>query len=96
MSVFGLRCPLKLISSLSTVRAASQTLSERLRHVYFASVLVQDAAFFDNVGPGEISTRASKDIEAIRIAFGEKLGFVVWTFSTVAVVGSPNVCGDPS
>jgi ATP-binding cassette subfamily B (MDR/TAP) protein 1 len=64
--------------------------------VYFASVLVQDAAFFDNVGPGEISTRASKDIEAIRIAFGEKLGFVVWTFSTVAVVGSPNVCGDPS
>lgn len=76
------------------VCAASQTLTARLRHVDFASVLVQDAAFFDNVGPGEVSTRASKDIETIRTAFGEKLGYVISTFATVLVVGTPNHCRD--
>jgi ATP-binding cassette subfamily B (MDR/TAP) protein 1 len=48
--------------------------------------MVQDAAFFEKVGPGEISTRASKDITAIRTAFGEKLGYLIWSLSTVIAV----------
>jgi ATP-binding cassette subfamily B (MDR/TAP) protein 1 len=61
-------------------------LSERLRHTYLSSILVQDAAFFDKIGSGEISIRASKDIETIRTAFGEKLGYLVWTLSTIITV----------
>lgn len=61
-----------------------------MRHAYFASILVQDAAFFDNIGPGEISMRASKDVEAIRTAFGEKLGHLLWTLSTIVAVSLQN------
>lgn len=48
--------------------------------------MVQDAAFFEKTGPGEISTRASKDIAAIRTAFGEKLGYLIWSLATIIAV----------
>ena len=75
-----------LLSLAFLVSAASHALTERLRHAYVASVIVQDAAFFEKIGPGEISTRVSKDITAIRIAFGEKLGYLIWSLSTVIAV----------
>lgn len=53
-------------------------------------MVVQDAAFFENVGPGEISMRATKDIEKIRTAFGEKLGYLIWSLSTVVTVSCGN------
>lgn len=68
------------------VSLASGKLAERLRHTYVASVVVQDAAFFDNVGPGEISMRATKDISAIHTALGKKLGYLIWSLSTVVAV----------
>lgn len=71
---------------LRPVSTASHHLTEHLRHTYVASVMVQDAAFFEKVGPGEISTRASKDITAIRTAFGEKLGYLIWSLSTIIAV----------
>jgi ATP-binding cassette subfamily B (MDR/TAP) protein 1 len=49
-------------------------------------VVVQDAAFFDKVGPGEISMRATKDISAIHTALGKKLGYLIWSLSTVVAV----------
>ena len=68
------------------VSAASHALTERLRQAYVAAVIVQDAAFFEKTGPGEISTRVSKDMTAIRTAFGEKLGYLIWSLSTVIAV----------
>lgn len=39
----------------------SEVGAKRLRETYFASILRQDVAFFDNVGAGEIATRIETD-----------------------------------
>lgn len=65
---------------------ASEQLTEQLRYAYVASVMAQDPAFFENIGPGEVSTRATKDIALIRTAFGERLGYLLWSLSTVVAV----------
>lgn len=70
----------------TSVSLAADQLTERLRHTYVASVIAQDAAFFEHVGPGEISTRATKDISAIHAAFGKKLGYLIWSLSTIVTV----------
>ncbi|UZJ53081.1 hypothetical protein CBS101457_002401 [Exobasidium rhododendri] len=58
---------------------ASNDLTKRLRHSYVASVLSQDASYFDTHGAGEVATHAGKEIHVIRTGFGEKLGFSIWT-----------------
>ncbi|CAO1619358.1 unnamed protein product [Sympodiomycopsis kandeliae] len=63
--------------------AAAHILTVRLRHVYVASVLVQDQVFFDVVGPGEIASRAGKDITTIRVGLGEKISYFIWSLSTL-------------
>ncbi|PWN47942.1 P-loop containing nucleoside triphosphate hydrolase protein [Violaceomyces palustris] len=70
-------------SFLTSFSMASDELSQRMRKVYIYSTLSQDTSYFDSHGAGEISTRASKDIETVRTSFGEKLGYVVWAGSTV-------------
>ncbi|GHJ89384.1 hypothetical protein NliqN6_5786 [Naganishia liquefaciens] len=74
---------------------ASHNLTQRLRHQYVASVMVQDAAFFEKTGPGEISTRASKDVTAIRTAFGEKLGYLIWSLSTIIAAITSSFANSP-
>lgn len=49
--------------------------------------MVQDPAFFDRVGPGEVSNRANQDMTTIRSSFGEKLAYLVWSMVTVFAVG---------
>lgn len=39
----------------------SEVGAKRLRESYLASILRQDVAFFDTVGPGEIATRIETD-----------------------------------
>ena len=39
----------------------SEVGAKRLRETYFASILRQDIAFFDNVGAGEVATRIETD-----------------------------------
>jgi ATP-binding cassette subfamily B (MDR/TAP) protein 1 len=68
---------------------AGITLSNHMREQYLSAVLVQDQAFFDRVGPGEIVSRANTDIDAIRIGLGERLGYLVWTSSTITTVRVP-------
>lgn len=58
---------------------ASSSLTTNLRHAYVASVLSQDASYFDEHGAGEIAAHAGKEINMVRTAFGEKLGFSLWT-----------------
>ena len=65
-----------------------------LREQYLSSIVVQDQAFFDRIGPGEIVTRASKDIDSVRTGLGERLGYLIWSFSSiVAVSTSPVISG---
>ena len=42
----------------------SEVGAKRLREAYFAAILRQDVAFFDNVGPGEVATRIETDTRA--------------------------------
>jgi ATP-binding cassette, subfamily B (MDR/TAP), member 1 len=71
----------------------------RLQHAYVASTMTQDASYFDLHGAGEIATRAGKDINTIRVAFGEKLGYMFWSGSTLvaaivsAFVNAPRYAG---
>ncbi|WVF68289.1 hypothetical protein IAT40_003054 [Kwoniella sp. CBS 6097] len=78
---------------------AGVKLSNALREQYLSAVLVQDQAFFDRIGPGEIVTRSSKDIDSIRTGLGERLGYLIWSFSTIitafvsAFVHAPRLAG---
>lgn len=76
----------RLTCLLLQVSIASARLSERLRYAYVASVISQDATFSESVGSGEVSTRATKDIALVSTAFGERLGYLLWSLSTVIAV----------
>ncbi|KAI3626577.1 hypothetical protein CBS9595_001938 [Malassezia furfur] len=62
---------------------ATHELCHRLREEYFAAAIVQDPGFFDVHGPGEIASRANRDVTQIRAAFGEKLGFFANAVATL-------------
>ncbi|KAG8932796.1 hypothetical protein FRC01_012280 [Tulasnella sp. 417] len=70
-------------SFLTCFSLASANLAARLRLAYVRSVIHQDAQFFEDVGPGEVGTRIVKDIGTVKTAAGEKLGFLIWGFSTL-------------
>lgn len=78
----------------SPVVLAGISVSDGLREVYFASIISQDAPFFDRVGGGEVATRAQKDVNLIRTAFGEKVGYVVWSTALAIAVSLVENAGD--
>lgn len=65
---------------------AGAKLSNLLREQYLAAIVVQDQAFFDRIGPGEIVSRASKDINLIRTGLGERLGYLIWSLAIIIAV----------
>jgi hypothetical protein len=67
-----------------------------LREQYLSSIVVQDQAFFDRIGPGEIVTRASKDIDSVRTGLGERLGYLIWSFSSIVAVSTLFVIFGPN
>lgn len=83
MTVVGVASLLLSWLFLTCFSLASHALTVRLRHTYVASIIVQDQAFFDLVGPGEISSRAGKDVSTVRTGFGEKIAFLIWSLATV-------------
>ncbi|ORX39728.1 P-loop containing nucleoside triphosphate hydrolase protein [Kockovaella imperatae] len=62
---------------------AAIKLSDAARQKYLEAIMVQDPAFFDRVGSGDIATRARKDIDSMRIGMGERLGYLCWSLSTI-------------
>lgn len=62
---------------------AAHILSSGLRREYFAASLVQDPTFYDNNGPGAITTYANRDVSQVHAALGEKLGFLLNAMGTV-------------
>lgn len=74
------------------VTIAATKLSNRLREQYLSAIVVQDQAFFDRIGPGEIVTRASKDIDSVRTGLGERLGYLIWSLSSILAVSGVHSC----
>lgn len=62
---------------------AAHELCQNLREEYFAAAVIQDPAFFELHGPGEIASRTNRDVTQIRAAFGEKLGFLLNAIGTL-------------
>lgn len=52
-------------------------LAQRLREHYFRTLLGKEIAFFDSLPAGEVSTRLTSDIQAIRAGTSEKVGIVI-------------------
>ncbi|WWD19426.1 hypothetical protein CI109_103886 [Kwoniella shandongensis] len=78
---------------------AGSKLSNALLEEYLAAVIVQDQAFYDRIGPGEVISRSSKDINSVRTGLGERLGYLIWSTSLIvtalvsAFVRSPRMAG---
>ncbi|KAK8858969.1 hypothetical protein IAR55_003201 [Kwoniella newhampshirensis] len=62
---------------------AGSKLSNSLREEYLAAIIVQDQAFYDRIGPGEVISRSSKDVSSVRIGLGERLGYLIWSTSLI-------------
>ncbi|PWY69690.1 ABC multidrug transporter SidT [Aspergillus heteromorphus CBS 117.55] len=56
-------------------------LSQRLRENYLQNLLRQEPSFFDNLPPGEVSSRLNSDIQTIRSGTSEKVGITLASFS---------------
>jgi ATP-binding cassette subfamily B (MDR/TAP) protein 1 len=72
-----------LTGSLAGLKIANE-----LRTAYFESILSQDVSFFDHVGAGEVAARSNKDINLIRVAFGERVGYIVMNLALIIAVSS--------
>lgn len=58
-----------------------ERLSHRLREKYFRSLLRQEVSFFDKLPAGEVSSRLSADINAIKDGTSEKVGVYLGVLS---------------
>lgn len=58
-------------------------MAANIRRTYVGAVIIQDQAFFEKHGPGEIASRAGKDINSIRTAYGEKMGYIIWSLGNL-------------
>ncbi|KAG6039455.1 hypothetical protein E4U41_002540 [Claviceps citrina] len=56
-------------------------LAQRLREQYLQKLLHQDAAFFDKMPSGEVSSRLNGDISAVRAGISEKVGILLSSIS---------------
>lgn len=78
---------------------SGERLAQRLREKYFSSILRQDAAFFDNLPAGEVSSRITSEISVIQQGTGEKVGIVINSISffiaayVVAFIKDPKLAG---
>jgi ATP-binding cassette subfamily B (MDR/TAP) protein 1 len=67
-----------------------EVLASRIRQHYLAGVLRQNIAYFDKLGPGEVTTRIINDTNAIQEGISEKAGLIVnglATFVSALVIG---------
>lgn len=56
-------------------------LAQRLREHYLQNLLRQEPSYFDNLPPGEVSSRLNGDIQAIRSGTSEKVGICISSVS---------------
>ncbi|UPK91929.1 hypothetical protein LCI18_002864 [Fusarium solani-melongenae] len=70
---------------ISTVgfMGVGERLTRTIRQRYFRALLRQNMAFFDNVGPGMLSSRISLDCQNIQEGVSEKVAFVITALATL-------------
>ncbi|KAI8722901.1 hypothetical protein NCS52_00435600 [Fusarium sp. LHS14.1] len=70
---------------ISTVgfMGVGERLTRRIRQQYFRALLRQNMAFFDNIGPGMLSSRISLDCQNIQEGVSEKVAFVITALATL-------------
>ncbi|WFD25790.1 ABC-type xenobiotic transporter [Malassezia nana] len=71
-------------------------LSQGLRRAYFSAALVQDPNFYDQQGPGAISTHSNRDVSLIHTALGEKMGFFLNSIGTLIASITMALCKAPT
>lgn len=59
-----------------------EEITRRIRVAYLTSVLRQDIAYFDELGPGEVTTRIQSDIQLIQEGISDKIPMSVMFVST--------------
>ncbi|KAI0246188.1 ABC transporter type 1, transmembrane domain-containing protein [Lactifluus subvellereus] len=64
----------------------AEVAAKRIRERYLRAILRQDIAFFDKVGPGEVTTRIQTDTHLVQQALSEKVALTV-TFISAFVTG---------
>ncbi|KAE8376681.1 P-loop containing nucleoside triphosphate hydrolase protein [Aspergillus bertholletiae] len=78
---------------------SGERLAQRLREKYFSAILKQDAAFFDSLPAGEVSSRITGEITVIQQGSSEKVGIVINSVSffitayIVAFIKDPKLAG---
>ncbi|KAF7595195.1 hypothetical protein BBP40_006939 [Aspergillus hancockii] len=78
---------------------SGERLAQRLREKYFSAILRQDAAFFDSLPAGEVSTRITGEISVVQQGTNEKVGIVINSVSffitayIVAFIKDPKLAG---
>lgn len=78
---------------------SGERLAQRLREKYFGAILRQDAAFFDRLPAGEVSSRITGDVSTIQQGTNEKVGIVINSVSffvaayVVAFIMVPKLAG---
>jgi ABC-type multidrug transport system fused ATPase/permease subunit len=56
---------------------SAERLAQRLREKYLSAILRQDAAFFDKLSAGEVSSRITGEISIVQQGTNEKVGLVI-------------------
>lgn len=78
---------------------SGERLAQRMREKYFSAILRQDAAFFDKISAGEVSSRMTGDIAVVQQGTNEKVGIVINSVSffiaayVVAFIKDPALAG---
>ncbi|WFD22055.1 ABC-type xenobiotic transporter [Malassezia equina] len=81
---------------LVLMSSSTYTLSQGLRRAYFSAALVQDPTFYDEQGPGAISTHSNRDVSLIRTGLGEKMGFFLNSIGTLIASITMALCKAPT
>jgi len=56
---------------------------QRVRKLYFSSILRQEIAYFDHTSTGDITTRIANDINLYQEGISEKFGLIIQNFATM-------------
>lgn len=71
-----------LIAPIQTWIFTGEATTRRIRERYLKAVLRQNVAYFDHIGPGEVTTRIQTDTHLIQEGISDKIPITVQFLST--------------
>ncbi|KAF2463974.1 P-loop containing nucleoside triphosphate hydrolase protein [Lindgomyces ingoldianus] len=61
---------------------SGERITQQIRELYLRAIFRQNIAFFDFLGPGEVTTRISSDMNIVQDGIGHKIGLFITGVST--------------